>query len=287
MKHTKSNSEFGIPNSELNDGFTLLELMVAVTLIAVMAVGTWRAIDICVRVWLRGIEAIDDSQRERSTYDLVRKQIASAYPLFPSPTSSSSATGSTGTQNTTAVRSTSASSIPVFSGGETSLRFVTPNSLMSADSMGLVLATYEAEIDSNDNIALVQRESLYTGQGVNDGGFISSVPVFFNLKECLFEYYDAGDANNPGEWLTEWDTAARRRLPAAVRISMLFKDKKRGAPGRQMIIPMRAQTVYSQTQTRQTRVSGQPQQPKSKPGGGGGIAKPGGGGQGGQGGRGT
>jgi len=232
-------------------GFTLLELLVAVTLIAIMAVGVWNALDLCIRSWIRGIETIDINQRNRSTQDLVRKQIASAYPLI-----SSSAASSSGAQNVARMQNVAiqaSTSAPVFSGGETSLRFVSPNSLLSMNSMGLVLVTYEVEVDSDGNMALVEREAPYVGQGVDDGGFISSVPVFFNLKECTFEYYDLGDADNPPEWLTDWDTENRRRLPAAVRISMISRDADTDWPGRQMIIPLRAQYNYLQVQQRSQR----------------------------------
>jgi len=238
-------------------GFTLLELLIAVTLVVVMAVGVWTALDLCVRAWTRGIESIDINQRERSTQDLVRKQIASAFPLIPTVSSIS------GAQNV--VSQILAASTPVFSGGETSLRFISPNSLLSIDSAGLVLVTYEVEVDSNNNLYLVQREAPYVGQSVDDGWFTSSAYVFFNLKEIIFEYYDSGDADNPAEWLTEWDTAGRRRLPAAVRISMLSRNTDRGSPGRQMVIPLHAQ-YNIQSQPRQQLIQRRQQrvQPKAK-----------------------
>ena len=245
-------------------GFTLLELIVAVTLVVVMAVGVWSALNLCIRAWTRGIEAIDANQRERSTHDLVRKQIASAYPLIPSTVFSLS-----GEQNL--LNTLLAGSTPVFSGGEKSLRFVSPNSLLSVDSTGLVLVTYEVEVDSNDNIYLVQREAPYVGQNVEDGWFTSSAYVFFNLKELTFEYYSSGDTDNPAEWFTEWDIAGRRRLPEAVRISMLYKDTERGSPGLQMVIPLRAQYSLQnqpgqQLLQRQQIRNIQQRQQQSKPG---------------------
>ena len=243
-------------------GFTLLELLVAVTLVVVMAVGVWTALNLCIRAWTRGIEAIDSNQRERNTQDLVRKQIASAYPLIPSSVSSVSSTN--------IINTLLAASTPVFSGGEKSLRFVSPNSLLSVDSTGLVLVTYEAEVDSNDNIYLVQREAPYVGQSVDDGWYTSSAYVFFNLKEITFEYYNSGDSENPAEWLTEWDMAGLRRLPEAVRISMLYKDVDKGSAGLQMVIPLRAQYSFQSQPAQQLmqrqQIRNQQRQPQPKPG---------------------
>ena len=215
-------------------GFTLLELLVALTLLVVMAAGVWTTLSMCINAWTRGIATMDINQRERNTHDLVRKQISSAYPVLPSSGSLS------GSQQNAAV-SILAATAPVFSGGETSLRFVSPNSLLSIDSAGLVLVTYEVEVDSNNNIFLVQREAPYVGQSIDDGWFTSSAYVFFNLKELTFEYYDSGDDGEPAEWFTEWNTVNRRRLPAAVRISMLYQNADRGSPGMQMVIPLQAQ----------------------------------------------
>ena len=247
-------------NSKEASGFTLLELLVAITLVVVMAVGVWAALELCINAWTRGVIEIDINQRERNTQDLVRRQIASMYPLIPSSSQSSAG----GLQNTM-ILPVAASATPVFSGGETSLRFVSPNSLQSLDSAGMFLITYEAEVDSDSNIALVVREAPYTGQSVDDGWFVSAVPVFWNLKEILFEYYDAGDANNPAEWLTVWDTANRRRLPAAVRISMIFNDSDNDSPGQQMIIPLQAQYNYLQVLPQQQRNRRQPKPSQQKP----------------------
>jgi len=234
-------------------GFTLLELVVALTILVVMAVGVWTALTMCINAWTRGIEAIDLNQRERNSHDLVRKQIASAYPVLPSSIGSS-----VGAQNP--ILPIIAAGTPIFSGGETSLRFVSPNSLLSVDSAGLVLVTYEVGVDSSNNIFLVQREAPYVGQSVEDGWFTSSTYVFYNLKELTFEYYDTRDGEEEAaEWLTEWDTAGKRRLPAAVRISMLYNDAGRGSQGMQMVIPLHAQYAFQNQpmqqfiQRRQTR----------------------------------
>ena len=68
-------------------GFTLLEMMVAITLVVLMAVGIWSVFRTSLRTWSRGTETIDASQRQRNIQDMVRKQLASAYPLTAQPDS--------------------------------------------------------------------------------------------------------------------------------------------------------------------------------------------------------
>ncbi|MDR1727339.1 MAG: prepilin-type N-terminal cleavage/methylation domain-containing protein [Acidobacteriota bacterium] len=213
-------------------GFTLLELLVAVTLVALMVVGIWTALTICINSWVRGVETIDINQRDRNTMDMVRKQIASAYPLVPNSVTYSPATNTATMSSTPPI---------VFRGAAASLQFVSPNSLMSLEGAGLMMVAYEVEEDSDGNTALMAKEARYTGQSVGSAGFTSSVPVFFNLEECLFEYYDPGDADEPAAWATEWDTGVKQRLPAAVRLSMVAKETGFGSRTRQLVIPMRAQ----------------------------------------------
>ncbi len=54
-------------------------MLVAVTLVAVMAVALWAVFRISINSWIRGTEFIDTNQRNRSILDLVKKQMASIY----------------------------------------------------------------------------------------------------------------------------------------------------------------------------------------------------------------
>ena len=100
-------------------GFTLLEMVVSVTLVAMMAVSLWGAFRISLASWARGTQSIDENQRSRTVLDVVRKQMASAYGL------------------TAPVDPLSPGVIyPIFEGTERSLRFVSLNSLRFQDSPG-------------------------------------------------------------------------------------------------------------------------------------------------------
>ena len=209
-------------------GFSLLELVVALTLLAMMAIGIWVALDVCIRSWVQGMDSIDINQRSRSAPDLIRKQIASALPVFADSSS---------VQNMSVIPSL------VFSGSESSLRFVSPHSLQVFDSAGLVLVSYEIQVDSDEQMALVEFEELYTG-GSGGNGFIGSSLVFINLRSCNFEYYDPGDTEKPGEWVSTWNVPGLPRMPAAIRISMIAKNPQGGTLDRQLVIPLHAQANF-------------------------------------------
>ena len=210
-------------------GFTLLELLIAITLVAMMAVGVWAIFNISVRSWSRGIEAIDANQRHRSVLDMTRKQIASAYPAYP---------------NTDAQSAEPASII--FSGTENAIRFVSMTSLQYFESPGLTLVSYEMAQDSDGTLSLIEKETRFTGQddSLNDA---KSIPIFSNLQTCTFEYYDSGTTEDPARWVSEWDGSASSKLPAAIRMTMISRDSQNNPFNRQMVIPVRAQESLSTT----------------------------------------
>jgi prepilin-type N-terminal cleavage/methylation domain-containing protein len=208
-------------------GFTLLEMLVAVTLVAMMAVGLWAVFRISIRSWSRGTEFIDRNQRHRSILDLVRKQIASAYPLF-----------------TKIDLQQNEPSYLIFSGAENSLRFVSLNSLRFQESPGLTLVSYEVARDSSGNYALVEKEARYTGQTLDQETTLNlstATPIFGNLLSCTFEYFDPGDNDNSSEWVREWEGKDQRQLPVAVSITMESRDPQGNSLNRHMVVPIQAQ----------------------------------------------
>jgi general secretion pathway protein J len=209
-------------------GFTLLELMIAITLLSMMAVGIYAVLSISIRSWNRGTDAIDISQRHRSMLDMARKQFASIYPLYTTPSSTEP----------------NSSFALIFQGTQNNLRFISLNSLQSYDNAGPMLISYEMGRDADGNSSLDEKEVRYTGQLPDESVLSSSksISVFDGLLSCTFEYYDPGDADNPAQWVVEWDGSTLNRLPAAVRMTMIAQDFQAGTLNRQMIVPLHAQT---------------------------------------------
>jgi prepilin-type N-terminal cleavage/methylation domain-containing protein len=207
-------------------GFTLLEMIVAVTLVAMMAVGLWAVFRISLRSWSRGTEFMDANQRHRSILNLVRKQMASTYGLF--------------------IQDPLQPGTPVlmFDGTENSLQFISLNSLQFNESPGLTWVSYELSQDKAGDYSLVERETRYLGQMPDEGGGQTAstpIPIFENLSSCLFEYFDPGDAGNASQWVREWDGQKQRKLPLAVSVTMVSHDPKGNSLSRHMVVPIKSE----------------------------------------------
>jgi len=220
------------PHHSTETGFTLLEVLVSVTLIAMIAVGMYSVFRMSIRSWSRGAEFIDANQHHRSMLDMVRKQIASAYPLFTVPDSQQGGM-----------------MYPIFSGSQNGFSFVSLSSLQFLESPGLTFVSYEIAEDSNGAYALVGRETRYTGKLPDDITINESriTPVFENLINCSFEYFDSESTDSP--WVQEWEGQDEMRLPSAVSIAMTLRDSEGNTINRRMVVPLKAEAVDTSATT--------------------------------------
>ena len=211
-------------------GFTLLEMIVAVTLVAMMAVGIWSVFRTSLRAWSRGTEYIDASERQRNILDMVRKQLASAYPLIAPPDLASPV----------AVH-------PIFYGTEPRLSFISLNSLRFHDSPGLTLVNYEVTQDPQGAYILYEREERYLGRIPDPESEIDLAgitPLFDNLVQCYFEYRSQ-EGEEP--WVREWDAEERGQLPEAVAVNMAAVDTDGNTRSHQIIVPIHTGSTVPRT----------------------------------------
>lgn len=225
-------------------GFTLMEMLVAITLVAMMAVGLWSVFGVSVRSWARGTEFIDKTQRHRSILDKVRKQIASTYPMDVSMEVSMDMLTEPSVGGQAIAPRQMSINAPLFNGTEASLSFISLNSLRFHESPGLTLVSYEIAQDSAGNYSLVEREGRYTGQIFNQDSILNlseATPIFENLLSCIFGYFDPGNNDNTSQWVSDWSGQERGQLPAAISITMVSRDSEGNSLNRHMVVPIQAQ----------------------------------------------
>ena len=208
-----------------------MEMLIAVTLVALMAVALWSVFTLSIRSWSRGTQFIDKNQRHRSILDLVYKQMASAYGLYGQFDEESEE-----------------GSYLIFNGTENSVRFISLNSLQFMESPGLTLVSYEVARDAMGDYSLVEKETRYLGQPLEQEFSMAAskaVPIFEKLSSCAFEYFDPGSGDSPPAWVTEWDGDQMGRLPAAVSMTMISLDPRGNTLSRHMVVPIQANSGES------------------------------------------
>lgn len=211
-------------------GFTLLEIIIALTLIVMIAAGLWGVMGTSIRAWGKGTQYIDANQRNRATLSMVRRQIASAYnyQVQPDPTTVGGV------------------AYPFFTGTESGFQFISLNSLLFEDSPGLTLVTYEFSQGSQGNYSLVEKESRFLGQIPDQDNLTAQekmTSVMDGISGCSFEYYDPGDTENTAQWVKEWSGQDRGRLPVAISIEVNWIDPRGNTINRQIVIPILASVV--------------------------------------------
>lgn len=216
------------------EGFTLVEMMVAITLVALMSLALWGVLRISITSWKRGTEAIDANQRHRTLLDLVQKQMASIYPLVP-PLDLQMGTGIT----------------PVFSGSASSMQFISLCALRFRDNPGLTMVSYEVVPDNDGGHSLVERETRYLGgdpslQVDYPAAETPDTVIFDRLISLEFEYYDPGTPDVPPQWVREWSAADLGRLPTWISMTMVSRDAGGTQQARRIVMPIPAQLDSTQ-----------------------------------------
>jgi general secretion pathway protein J len=112
--------------SEASAGFTLLELVISMTIIAVIAVMVQNGFRLSVGAWEKGEFAIEDQQRYRYTLDMIQRQVSSAL-----PSSSGEKPGTDPDAD--------------FKGDEVSLEFLSRMNLIPGGPSGVVRVKYRVE----------------------------------------------------------------------------------------------------------------------------------------------
>ncbi len=216
-------------NEHREAGFSLLEIIVAVTLVALMALALWSVMKISIQSWKRGTDYMDASQRNRSILDLVKKQMASIYGVI-APID----------------LQTGGAIYPIFSGAEGSVQFISLNSLRFMESPGLTMVSYDVVRDRAGNFRLVEREAQYLGldpsrESIFDRKDETAVTtVFEGLMSFSFEYFDPGTNERPSQWVNSWNAKETGRLPTAISMTMTSRDPNGTMLSRHLVVPIMA-----------------------------------------------
>ena len=211
-----------------NCGFTLLELLISLTIVAVITVLIFSALRIGVRAWEKGGENVEARQRYRIVLNLMRQQLASV------------CLSASGIGQNRAV---------LFKGEGGFVEFVSRKSLMPDNVTGMVYVRYQTDFDKE-----TVRVSLYEkNMAVRKNETDMAVPdpddyyeLIGDMADFGFEYLkesaDEKTGESKREWQTAWDAEKDKGLPRAVRIR--FRSEKSSAV--YVIVPIRGEISSNQ-----------------------------------------
>ena len=177
-------------------GFTLLELLIAITILSLFMTASMGAVRIASKSWAAGQERTDLTEEMRSVTDFLRRQFAQMPPLK---------IGEGKDQRL------------AFSAAETGLRFVAPGPQYSLGA-GLFIFTLAGEtIDGNRSLTLRYAPFDPDSERFVQPESSEAMILAWGFEEISFQYYGAQTEKEAPAWHGLWNADADY-YPLAVRI---------------------------------------------------------------------
>jgi general secretion pathway protein J len=182
-------------------GFSLLEVLMAIVLLALLIAGAFGAIHTATSAMKSGEAAIDRTDRLRTAQEFLRHQLSRIMPLIYAQDESSGATF-------------------VFEGRDQYMRFVAPMPGYLSRG-GPYVQTLEL-VHASDGLQLVFTDAMLNGFDVQKSKNNDMDPVLLldHIRDGRFEYRTLDDQGQLTEWSSDWQDPGVTPLMVRVRLAM-------------------------------------------------------------------
>jgi general secretion pathway protein J len=177
-------------------GFTLLELLIAMSLLALIVAITMGAMRLASRSVAGGGRKMENQERLRTAVAVLDAQIQSQLPL---------AYGTEGNR------------VNYFRGDAKSLKLMTGYSLWGGRE-GYILVNYRVEADGGG------RETLYVSEQTPKIEGNREAKLFTEASAMSFEYFNRDPDDKEGKWSEQWND--ENNTPSEVRLNVSYGKKK-------------------------------------------------------------
>jgi general secretion pathway protein J len=180
-------------------GFTLLEVLMAITLLALLIAGAYSGINASVHAMHAGELAIERVDRVRTVQEFLRHQISRILPLSYAQT------------DTTRY---------VFEGASGFMRFVAPMPGYLSRG-GPYVQTLELA-RGQDGMQLVFTDTMFNGFDLDNAKTPDRPPVVLidHIREGRFDYRALDDQGKLGPWSSTWDNPAITPLMVQIELTL-------------------------------------------------------------------
>ncbi|MBW2050033.1 MAG: prepilin-type N-terminal cleavage/methylation domain-containing protein [Deltaproteobacteria bacterium] len=206
-------------------GFTLLELLISLSIVGLILIIVFGALRIGSRAWERGERDVETHQRQRIVLELMGQQLASASPQE--------------------IRVGEEKPF-YFKGDERSVAFTSRVAVLPTNRFGTVFVQYqvgEAEGGEGESLSFYEKRALFSGapKGMDEPeeeDFLLLIPYMESLR---FEYLGPpeGEEEDAPQWQEAWDPETDKGLPLGVRVSLV---EKANMPPMRILAPIAAET---------------------------------------------
>ena len=192
-------------------GFTLLEVIVTLTILGFILLIIFGAFRLGLSAWERGETTREEYQKLRAVSQLISRQIKS---IVPYKIKTQKAEGD----------------YLAFEGKPHSLRFISALSLKARQPGGFVYVIYEFKEGGKEGGRLI----LYEQRVLNKDFFEENpeeelgVSLFEGISNIRFEYFREEDLskNRTEDWVEEWNAKEEKELPKALKMTITYKNGK-------------------------------------------------------------
>ena len=178
-------------------GFTLLEVLLAIILLALLIAGAYSGIRASANAMHAGERAIDRADRLRTAQEFLRRQISHIAPL-------------------TYERDDVNNTVHVFDGGAQFMRFVAPMPGYLSRG-GPYVQTLEL-VRGNDGLQLQFTDAMLNGYDAQDPKIDEPVVILDRIRAGQFQYRTLDDQGQLTEWFSNWPDPSV--TPLMVRVSL-------------------------------------------------------------------
>jgi prepilin-type N-terminal cleavage/methylation domain-containing protein len=186
------------PKSKIQNGFTLIEVTIAITLLVLIVMTLYGSFYLSERAVAKARARSDESQSLRTFEQFLGGYIRSAYPY----------------------RSSLRDAAVYFNGDDRSVEFVSALST-SLGGRGMSKVRISSELVGNRGATLTLEEEMpvrVSDKSGGEGGYRNSIVLAEGLRGLRFEYLDSDPQVQDENWFDEWDGRQKRALPRAVRL---------------------------------------------------------------------
>ncbi len=192
-------------------GFTLIEVVITLTILGFICLIIFGAFRLGLSAWERGASVKEEYQKVRIVSQLISQQVKSTVPY---KIKSQKTEGD----------------YLAFEGNAHSMKFVSALPIRGKQPGGFVYAKYEFKEEGSEGGRLV----LYEQKALTKDFFAEepkeelAVSLLEGISSARFEYYREEDPSNnqKEEWVEEWNAKDEKRLPKALKMTIIRKNQK-------------------------------------------------------------